>query len=255
MDSAHLVDSTLRIVRRYRTWSPRGRCWCVAAAPTDRRGSRSARRRPPSRAGAAIGSSSARNPPTNIEASACTRRIGRSSANQRGPGVSWIRALLSGPSGPATMPNSARPIARRGPRQGHSTRSCHRRYRHGRLCFDDGVVVGEGSSADLDQATAEFVAVRGRLFGIAYRMLGQPHRGRGHRPRGLAPMAEMRPHHGRRPRGVPGHDDHPAVHQRPAISASTTRNVHRPMASRARRHQRRPAPGCRARRSAGVGHA
>ncbi len=28
------------------------------------------------------------------------------------------------------------------------------------------------SSADLDQATAEFVAVRGRLFGIAYRMLG-----------------------------------------------------------------------------------
>lgn len=28
------------------------------------------------------------------------------------------------------------------------------------------------SSADLDQATADFVAVRGRLFGIAYRMLG-----------------------------------------------------------------------------------
>ncbi len=28
------------------------------------------------------------------------------------------------------------------------------------------------SSADLDRATAEFVAVRGRLFGIAYRMLG-----------------------------------------------------------------------------------
>ncbi len=31
---------------------------------------------------------------------------------------------------------------------------------------------GDASSADLDQATAEFVAVRGRLFGIAYRMLG-----------------------------------------------------------------------------------
>ena len=29
----------------------------------------------------------ARRPPTNIEASACTRRIGRSSANQRGPGL------------------------------------------------------------------------------------------------------------------------------------------------------------------------
>jgi NAD(P)-dependent dehydrogenase (short-subunit alcohol dehydrogenase family) len=38
--------------------------------------------------------------------------------------------------------------------------------------LDDRVVVSEGSSADLDQATAEFVAVRGRLFGIAYRMLG-----------------------------------------------------------------------------------
>ena len=32
--------------------------------------------------------------------------------------------------------------------------------------------VGDGSSTDLDHATAEFVAVRGRLFGIAYRMLG-----------------------------------------------------------------------------------
>lgn len=30
----------------------------------------------------------------------------------------------------------------------------------------------EISSADLDQATAQFVAVRGRLFGIAYRILG-----------------------------------------------------------------------------------
>jgi hypothetical protein len=34
------------------------------------------------------------------------------------------------------------------------------------------MVAGEASSADLEQATAEFVAVRGRLFGIAYRMLG-----------------------------------------------------------------------------------
>lgn len=31
---------------------------------------------------------------------------------------------------------------------------------------------GAGSSADLERATAEFVAARGRLFGIAYRMLG-----------------------------------------------------------------------------------
>ncbi len=34
------------------------------------------------------------------------------------------------------------------------------------------MVLSDGSSADLDQATAQFVAVRGRLFGIAYRMLG-----------------------------------------------------------------------------------
>ncbi|RDH79872.1 RNA polymerase sigma-70 factor [Mycolicibacterium moriokaense] len=32
--------------------------------------------------------------------------------------------------------------------------------------------MGDGSTADLDQAVAQFVAVRGRLFGIAYRMLG-----------------------------------------------------------------------------------
>lgn len=34
------------------------------------------------------------------------------------------------------------------------------------------MVAGDAPSADLEQATAEFVAVRGRLFGIAYRMLG-----------------------------------------------------------------------------------
>jgi RNA polymerase sigma-70 factor (ECF subfamily) len=38
--------------------------------------------------------------------------------------------------------------------------------------LDGGVAVGDGSSSDLEEATAEFVAVRGRLFGIAYRMLG-----------------------------------------------------------------------------------
>ena len=34
------------------------------------------------------------------------------------------------------------------------------------------MVAGDAAAADLEQATAEFVAVRGRLFGIAYRMLG-----------------------------------------------------------------------------------
>jgi RNA polymerase sigma-70 factor (ECF subfamily) len=38
--------------------------------------------------------------------------------------------------------------------------------------LDGGVAAGDRSPADLREATAEFVAVRGRLFGIAYRMLG-----------------------------------------------------------------------------------
>jgi RNA polymerase sigma-70 factor (ECF subfamily) len=38
--------------------------------------------------------------------------------------------------------------------------------------LDDRVAADDISSADQDRATAEFVAVRGRLFGIAYRMLG-----------------------------------------------------------------------------------
>jgi RNA polymerase sigma-70 factor, ECF subfamily len=40
------------------------------------------------------------------------------------------------------------------------------------LCLDGRVAADHLSSADLEQATAEFVAARGRLFGIAYRMLG-----------------------------------------------------------------------------------
>jgi RNA polymerase sigma-70 factor (ECF subfamily) len=38
--------------------------------------------------------------------------------------------------------------------------------------LDGGVAADEDSSADLQRATADFVAVRRRLFGIAYRMLG-----------------------------------------------------------------------------------
>jgi RNA polymerase sigma-70 factor, ECF subfamily len=38
--------------------------------------------------------------------------------------------------------------------------------------LDCWVVAGDAAAADLEQATAQFVAVRGRLFGIAYRMLG-----------------------------------------------------------------------------------
>ena len=51
-------------------------------------------------------SSSARSPPANMDASPCTRRIGRSSANQRGPGAAK-RSRLAGPFGPATRAKSA----------------------------------------------------------------------------------------------------------------------------------------------------
>src|SRR6476469_3335442 len=53
--------------------------------------------------------SSARSPPTNIDASPCTRRIGRSGANQRGPGALWIRLRRPGPSSPATFWNTSAP--------------------------------------------------------------------------------------------------------------------------------------------------
>jgi hypothetical protein len=52
------------------------------------------------------------------------------------------------------------------------TRTLRRRDVARRLCLDCWVVAGDAAAADLEQATAEFVAVRGRLFGIAYRMLG-----------------------------------------------------------------------------------
>ena len=72
---------------RRRTWSPRGTCWCAAAGPRGRRGNPSAARSRSWRLGCSDCSSSARRPPTNIAASPCTRLMGRSGANQRGPGV------------------------------------------------------------------------------------------------------------------------------------------------------------------------
>ncbi len=54
-------------------------------------------------------SSRARMPPMNIDESPCTRRTGRSSANQRSPGVSWITRRRAGPSGPATRSKIAAP--------------------------------------------------------------------------------------------------------------------------------------------------
>src|SRR5215468_10164687 len=51
-------------------------------------------------------------PPMNIDESPCTRRTGRSSANQRSPPalITWRRP---GPSGPATRSKMAAPIRRR----------------------------------------------------------------------------------------------------------------------------------------------
>ena len=52
-------------------------------------------------------SSSARMPPTNIAVSACTRQIGSSSVNQRGPGVYQICSWASWNSGPAIRSRTA----------------------------------------------------------------------------------------------------------------------------------------------------
>ena len=46
--------------------------------------------------------SSARMPPTNIDASPWTRPIGEAGSNHRGPGRPWIRCACLSPSGPAT---------------------------------------------------------------------------------------------------------------------------------------------------------
>src|SRR4051794_2587038 len=48
-------------------------------------------------------------PPTNIEASPCTRVIGLPAGNHRGPGVPWMRSRCRAPSGPATRRNSSAP--------------------------------------------------------------------------------------------------------------------------------------------------
>src|SRR4051812_756047 len=61
-------------------------------------------------------------PPTNMEASACTRTIGLSGSNQRGPGRLWIRSACLAPSGPATRRNSAFPSLPRPPAMSPSVR-------------------------------------------------------------------------------------------------------------------------------------
>ena len=58
--------------------------------------------------------SSARTPPTNIDASPCTRPIGLSGSNQRGPGVLWIWSRAASASGPATRLSRAWARAARG---------------------------------------------------------------------------------------------------------------------------------------------
>ena len=113
MDAADLVDRALRVGRRGRTSSRRGRCWCAAADPTGRRGSRSARRRPPSPAGAAIaaaGRAVRRRTSTRRRARAGSGGPRRTSA---GRGCRGCAARLAGPSGPATMPNRRSPMPSR----------------------------------------------------------------------------------------------------------------------------------------------
>ena len=108
----HVGDRLARRRRWCRRSSPRGSGWCAAAAPTGRPCSRCARRRPPSRAGAATGGAARPVPPGNIDASAFTRQIGSSEVNQRSPSAPQIRCARSGASSPATRERSARPRRR-----------------------------------------------------------------------------------------------------------------------------------------------
>src|SRR6478672_2304837 len=55
----------------------------------------------------------ARMPPTNMEASPCTRAMAESGANQRGPTVPCTRWRALSPSGPATLRNSSAPMRSR----------------------------------------------------------------------------------------------------------------------------------------------
>ena len=68
-------------------------------------------------------------PPTNIEASPCTVRIGEPGGNHRGPGVPWIRSRLASPSGPATRRNREVPARSRTDERGLTSPSCGRQAR------------------------------------------------------------------------------------------------------------------------------
>ena len=120
----------LRVGRRPpdRMWSPRGTCWCVAAAPTGHRGNRSARRRRPWRAGAAIGITA----PASLRRTSRRRRAPGGSGGPRrtsaGRGCCGYGPCCRGRRG-RRPGRTARGQVRRGPRPGHSTGSCQRRYR------------------------------------------------------------------------------------------------------------------------------
>ena len=81
--------------------------WSAAADPTDRPCNPEWAATPAMASGWRDCNSSARIPPTNIEASACTVQIGSPGANQRSPSVSQIRRAIVGPSGPATLDRKA----------------------------------------------------------------------------------------------------------------------------------------------------
>lgn len=109
------------------------------------------------------------------------------------------------------------------------------------------MVAGDAAAADLEQATAEFVAVRGRLFGIAYRMLGSSAEAED-----IVQEAWLRWQMADRSAVVDPAAFLATTTTRLCLnalqSARATRDVHRSVASRARGHQRRSPSGCRARR-------
>ena len=98
--------------RRSRRWSPPGSTTCAASRPHGSPSKPEWSMTPAIASGCSDCSSRARMPPTNIDASPCTWRIGASSSNQRGPTAPWMRSRRRGPSGPATRANSLSPRLR-----------------------------------------------------------------------------------------------------------------------------------------------
>ena len=195
-------------------------------------------------------SSRARMPPTNIEASPCTRRMAASSGNHRGPSVPCTRSRRRGPSGPATRAKSRSPRVRRTSRTtsagavrvtGPVTRPVCPRTVHAMQRWESwsGLETAQPAQVLTPASPAEVVdaVVAARTHGLTVKMVGS-----GHSFTGIAvaerPAAASRPA-GRDPHGRPGRDDRHRAGRHAA--ARPQRAAARPRPGAAQHGRHRPA--------------